>query len=136
MGRSRNATFTILAGLLFMLVALAAIFILMLAPKPRGGAQPQVGTPQAVACPIGSHAPVCYQATVTNEGSGSGAITCQVSASAGDTAMFANESDTYTTPAGAEIPPNGSFVLSVLSKPAAGAKTVSAAPTVTCQGVS
>ena len=133
MERGRNATFTVLAGMLFLLVALAALLLVMLLPRAhRNEARPQVAQLQPVACPAGSHAPVCYQTSVTNTGTGAGQITCQVTAASDTIAEFANKQVTYTTPVETPVQVNGSFTLTVLAKPVTGHKTVTGTPVVVC----
>jgi hypothetical protein len=135
MERGRNATFTVLAGVLLLLVVLAAFLLLMLAPRSQGNlAQPQVGQLQPVTCPAGSHAPVCYQATVTNLGSGAGTVTCQVAPASGTTAEFANHQPTYATPAETPLQVDASITLTVLTKPTKGHKSVAGSPMVACTG--
>ena len=134
-GRQESA-FTLLAGALFVLVALAALLFLMLVRAPTGGAKAQVTPAQPVACPTGAHTPVCYQSVVTNVGSGAGQITCQVIPAVGTTAVFANQQDIYTTPVDIPIAQNQSFKLTAMAKPLAGKTTVSQPPTIECSGVS
>lgn len=133
MERGRNATFTVLAGVLLLLVVLAAFLLVMLAPRTGGNAaQPQVAALQPLKCPVGSHAPVCYKATVTNVGPGAGAVTCQVVPAADTTALFANNQLTYTTPGETPLQANASITLVVITKPSPGHKSVSGSPFVAC----
>lgn len=137
MGNGRHeSAFTLLAGALFVLVALAALLFLMLVRAPTGGAKAEVTPAQPLKCPAGTHTPVCYQSVVTNVGSGAGQITCQVIPATGTSAVFGNEQDIYTTPVDVPIATNQSFKLTVMAKPLAGKTTVSEPPTIQCSGVS
>jgi hypothetical protein len=131
----RESAFTLLAGALFLLVALAALLFLMLVRAPTGGARADVTPVSPVACQTGTHAPVCYQTTVTNVGSGAGQITCQVIAAVGTSAVFGNQQDVYTTPVDTPIAVNQSFKLTAMSNPLTGKTSVSEPPTITCSAV-
>ncbi len=105
----------------------------MLLPRAhRNEARPQVAQLQPVACPAGSHAPVCYQTSVTNTGTGAGQITCQVTAASDTIAEFANKQVTYTTPV--ETPVQRERVVHAHGPREAvtGQKTVTGTPEVVC----
>jgi hypothetical protein len=135
MERGRDATFTALAGVLLMLIVLAAFLLLMLAPRIAAHqAQPQVGQLDGVKCPAASHAPVCYTTAITNTGTGPGSVTCQVAPAPNTTAKFPNDQTVYTTPAEAPLQPNESFTLTIITKPVGEGKTVAGSPSVNCTG--
>jgi hypothetical protein len=129
-GRS-DAGFTLMAGVLFMLVALAVMLSVKLVRAPSGTALPMLSLPSDAACPVGSDATDCYQATVTNVGSGPGQIVCNVFAATGSTAVFGNLTSVYATPADSPVPPNGSFTVTVLATTEKG-KQAQGTPTVAC----
>jgi len=128
----RESAFTVLAGVLFLQVALAALLFLMLVRAPTGGARADVTPAHPVECPAGTHTPVCYQTTVTNVGTGAGQISCQVIPAIGSSAVFANQQDIFTTPVDSPIAANQSFKLTAMAKPLTGKTTVAEPPLITC----
>ena len=133
MERSRSdAGFTLMAGLLFMLVALAFMLSAKLVHAPAGTALPLLSQPTDTTCPTGTDATDCYQATVTNAGSDAGQIVCNVFPATGSTAVFGNRSSVYATPADAPVPAHGSFTLTVLATAESG-KQAQGSPTVACE---
>ncbi len=131
-GRS-DAGFTLLAGVLFTLVALAVMLSVKLVRAPSGTAVPLLSLPSGEPCPDGTDATDCYSSTVTNAGSGSGQIVCNVFPPTGSTAVFGNHASVYATPADAPVPANGSFTLTVLVTAEDG-KQAQGTPTVACGG--
>jgi hypothetical protein len=129
-GRS-DASFTVMAGVLFTLVALAVMLSVKLVRAPTGSALPLLSLPSDTTCPAGTDATDCYETTVTNVGSGSGQIVCNVFPAAGSTAAFGNHTTVYATPADSPVPPNGSFTLTVLATADDG-KQAQGTPTVAC----
>lgn len=131
----RDASFTMLAGVLFALVAVAALFFMLLVRAPsRGGAVPQIGPLTGTACPTGSGSPACFQATIVNIGSGPGRIVCDVIAPDGATATFGNGSPEYATPVDVPMAPNESFSVTVITKPIGDASAIKGTPMVGCNG--
>jgi hypothetical protein len=129
-GRS-DVGFTLLAGLLFTLVALAVMLSVKLIRAPAGTALPMLSLPADATCPEQSDATDCYEATVTNAGSGAGQIVCNVFPATGSTAVFGNLTSVYATPADSPVPPEGTFTLTVLATAEDGTKT-QGTPTVAC----
>jgi len=90
-----NAT-NILTALLVAAAALTVVLLpLVVTPRGSGGAfevSEVTGTP----CPVGG-GPACFSVTVTNAGSTSSNVRCEVTPASGDTAGFALGGPSYTS---------------------------------------
>jgi hypothetical protein len=70
------------------LLAGASLFLLLAARSQPTRSPIDLSGAQHTACPVGSHAPVCYSFTVTNVGHGPVNATCELIAAAGTSATF------------------------------------------------
>jgi hypothetical protein len=128
MERRSDASFTVLAGVLFALVAVAAFFFVMLVRAPSaGGAEIHLSQPTQSDCPSGDTATTCYVFMATNVGTGSGQIVCQLFPATGTTATFGNHTGQYATPPDALVPPNGAVSVTALVSTDASASPTPAA---------
>jgi hypothetical protein len=135
MARGRgDASFTLMAGVLFALVAVAVGLFVLLARGP-GSAATQMSTPQSVECPAGSHAPVCYRVTIRNSGSQAAIFSCRVLAQQGTTAVFASSGTAVdSTSPDAPLQPGDIFIETAQITPDHGT-SVTGPPQIGCQPV-
>jgi len=135
MVRTRTDTSsTFLAGILFLLMAVAATLFVFLVRPPASHAAPNVSLAQAVACPTGSHAPACYQFTLTNVGSAAGQFGCRAHPAEGTSAVFDSGASTYVVPVDGPLPVNQTMTLTVLTEPLNGNDVVGM-PQVGCDPI-
>jgi hypothetical protein len=135
MVRTRSDTsFTFLAGILFALMAVAAMLFVVLMRAPASHAAPNVSQAQAVACPTGSHAPVCYQFVLTNVGSAPGQFGCRAHPAEGTSAVFDTGASTYVVPVDGPLPVSENMTLTVLTEPLQGTEVVGM-PQVGCDPI-
>ncbi len=70
------------------LLAGASLFLLLATRSQTTRPPIDISGAQHTACPVGSHAPVCYTFIVTNVGHGPVYATCEINAAAGTSATF------------------------------------------------
>ncbi len=94
--RRLNATNVFVLLLAAGLVLGTLLFFLVLRPAGSGPAF-TVSEVSGTTCPSGEGAPACFQLTVTNTGSESGPVRCEVAAAAGTTAAFFSGGPVYAS---------------------------------------
>jgi hypothetical protein len=135
MGRSRSDTsFTFLAGTLFLLLAVGAMLFVFLVRAPVDKAAANVSEAHAIACPKGSHAPVCYQFVLTNVGAAAGQFGCRAHPADGTSAVFDIGASTQIVPLDGPLPVNENLTLTVMTEPLSGNHVVGI-PQVGCDVV-
>ena len=92
-------TYTVLVVLLAGLIALGAmLLVLVTGGGSISSASFEVAVPEAVECPFGSGAPVCYRYNVTNTGDAPSFVRCELTPAGDTTAVFGNGSTSYESP--------------------------------------
>jgi hypothetical protein len=92
-------TYTVLVVLLAGLIALGAMLVVLVTGGGRiSSASFEVAAPEAVECPFGSGAPVCYRYNVTNTGDAPSFVRCELTPAGDSTAVFGNGSTSYESP--------------------------------------
>ncbi len=132
MVRSRgDATFTVMGGILALLLVVGATLFLFLVRSPTGKAAADISEAKAITCPVGSHAPVCYQFVLTNVGAAAGQFGCRAHPAEGSSAIFDTGASTYVVPVDGPLPVGKDLTLTVLSESLNG-KDVVGVPQVGC----
>jgi hypothetical protein len=135
MERSRGDTaFTLMGGILALLLVVGAMLFLVLVRTPAGRAAAGVSEAKAITCPVGSHAPVCYQFVLTNVGAAPGQFGCRAHPADGASAVFDIGASTYVVPVDGPLPVGKDVTLTVLSESLNGSDVVGV-PQVGCDPV-
>jgi hypothetical protein len=135
MERSRgDTTFVVMAGVLALLLLVGAMLFLFLVRAPAGRAEADVSTAKAITCPVGSHAPVCYQFVVRNVGAAAGQFGCRAHPADGSSAVFDTGASTYVVPVDGPLPVGREMTLTVLSESLNGSDQVGV-PQVGCDPI-
>ena len=114
------------AGLVALIALTTALSVLVL--RPTAKAKFTVAPLQADTCPSGTHVPVCYKASVTNTGTVSSTMRCDLTPGPGSQAMFPTDLGTYVS--ANPIPPGQGLVM-VIKVDAPDGVTITE-PTVDC----
>src|SRR5580765_4984826 len=135
MERSRGDTsFVVMGGILVLLLVAGATLFVVLFRAPVGSAAADVSEAKAITCPVGSHAPVCYQFVLTNVGQAPGQFGCRAHPAEGSSAVFDTGASTYVVPVDGPLPVGKTMTLTVLSESLGGSDTVGV-PQVGCDPV-
>lgn len=92
-------TYTVLVVLLAGLIVLGATLVVLAVGGTRlSSASFEVAAAEAVDCPFGSGAPVCYRYNVSNVGDAPSFVRCELTPAGDTTAVFDNGSTSYESP--------------------------------------
>ncbi len=126
--RRPNATNVFVMLLIVALAAGGLLFFLVLRPAGSGPAF-TVSQVSGTTCPDGLGAPACFQLTVTNTGTESGVVHCEIASAPGTLATFLSGNPVYTS--AAEISSGTSLPLELEVDVTDGSDTI-VAPNVSC----
>ena len=135
MDRSRSDTsFALLAGILFLLLAVGGMLFVFLVRAPASHAAPSVSEAKPFNCPVGAHVPVCYQFVLTHVGSAPGQFGCRAHPADGTSAVFDTGASTYVVPVDGPLPVDHNITLTVLADTLSGNDVVGV-PQVGCDPI-
>ena len=90
-----STAYNVAFGLLMLSLVVGALLFTQLIGNNTASAGFEIGHPQPTPCPVGQHAPLCYQFDVTNTGDADVSARCSVLAEDGMTAQFLNGETEY-----------------------------------------
>jgi len=91
-------SYNVLVLVLVVFIALGAMLFALTTGPVRALPDLKVGTSEAVDCPFGSGAPVCFRFPLSNEGRADTAVRCELTPAGDSTAVFGNGSAEYFSP--------------------------------------
>jgi hypothetical protein len=90
-----STVYSIAFGVLMFCLVLGVLLFTRLIGNDDASGGFEVGRPQPTPCPVGQHAPLCYQFDVTNTGEADVSAQCAILAEDGMTAQFLNGDSEY-----------------------------------------
>jgi uncharacterized protein (DUF58 family) len=91
-------SYNVLVLVLVAFIALGAMLFALTTGPVRAIPDLKVGISEAVDCPFGSGAPVCFRFPLSNEGRADTAVRCELTPAGDSTAVFGNGSAEYFSP--------------------------------------